>query len=111
MGLAGVFTNPGDRQSLAKWSFNHMMQHRDIIRAIKEQQQIILPEFILDPFDPDNLGIWQYQHQLMHSDFDSLLGIAGNNLIGIDFNDPAIRTSWLFLHGPEHREANGKLGL
>lgn len=106
MGLAALYNTWGSPQALAEWSFNHASHHRDIIRFVFDQQQVQLPEFPLDPMDPDNLTFWEYQHQLMHLQMNSVLGIAGQNLTGVDWNDFEQLSEFLDANASEHLQAN-----
>lgn len=83
----------------------HMAHHRDIIRKIYELAGIALVEYLLDPFDPKNLGAWDYQHQIMHQQMDSLLGIAGFNLLGVDWQNQELLAAWILLNATEHNQA------
>ena len=111
MGLADIASVPVDSATLLKWSFCHQVAHLDINRKIQEQFGILIPMYVLDPMDPDYLEVWNYQHQLIHTQMDAVLGISGNDLLGLDIKDKAILESWLFLHFPEHQQAAAKLGL
>jgi hypothetical protein len=111
MGLADIASIPTTPAELKKWSFCHQVAHFDINRRIQEKFQIVIPMFILDPMNPDDLDLWSYQHQLVHSNMDAVLGISGNDLLGLDINDRGILQAWLFLHLPEHLQAAAKLGL
>ncbi len=111
MGLADIASVPTDEATLKKWSFCHQVAHFDINRRIQEKFNLLLPMFVLDPIDPNNMDVWNYQHQIIHSDMDQILGISGNDLLGLDFNDKGITQAWLFLHFPEHQQAAQKLGL
>lgn len=109
--LANLANVPQSDSSLAEWSFAHMAHHRDISRLILERFRIVLPEFILDPMNPQNFGTFGYQHQILHNDQNSVLGIDGQNLTEVDWNDMGQRTDWIFLNFNEHLKAADILGL
>lgn len=114
MGLADILTFPKTAQELRKWTFCHQAAHLDINSRIQEKFSIPLPMYVLDPVDPKDpisMGIWSYEHQILHSNQNSILGITGNDLLGIDFTNSGILQSWLFLHIVEHQQAAGLLGL
>lgn len=111
MGLAAIANTPTDKNSMDQWAFSHMAHHRDIIRVIQMNYNIILPEYILDPLDPNDLGTWGYQHQIMHNQMDAILGIAGNDLVDVSWKDEAERSSWIDLNFREHLQANQILGV
>jgi len=111
MSLASIANVPNDPATFAEWSFSHMAHHRDINRVILQQTRIALPEFSLDPFNVNDTGVWAYQHQQMHNDFNSVLGIAGNDLVDINFTDPGEFAEWIFLNFTEHYKAGNQLGV
>jgi hypothetical protein len=111
LGVADIGSIPRNENELKKWSFCHQLAHRDINRLIYQRLGITLPEYILDPIDPNNTDVWQYQHQLMHSNMDAVLGIAGNDLLGVDWKNEGLLEAWLFIHLPEHIQAAAALGL
>ncbi len=113
MPIAALYEDP-DTQGLTSWVFAHMAHHRDIIRVLYELQQVQLQEFSLDPFDPkdkDNLDTWLANHQTMHNDMDRVLGIAGYNLLQVDWGDRAALAVWLENHADEHYQAGQILNL
>lgn len=71
----------------------------------------VLTEYQLDPVDAGNLGLWLYQHQVMHQQMDLILGIAGQDLLGLDWDDPDQRSLWITLNADEHIQASARLGL
>ena len=105
MGLADVASIPKSDEELKKWAFCHMAAHRDIDRAVQEQFGFGITEYVLDPIIPENNDAWQYQHQQMHNQQNAILGISGNNLLGVDWTKPNILAAWLFLHQTEHLQA------
>lgn len=94
-----------------EWSFAHMAHHRDIIRTIYELGSIALPEYALDPINISDVGNWERLHQTMHEQMDSLLGIAGYNLLGLNWQDENNLAAWITLNAVEHRTAGDILGL
>lgn len=111
MSLAAIFNVPVDRETLAQWSFAHAAHHRDIIRVIYEISGIALPEYLLDPFDPAGKTNWEYTHQVMHTQMNAILGVAGNDLLSLDWADENKRAAWVLLCASEHRQVGDILGL
>lgn len=111
MGLADIASIPRTPEELKRWAFCHYVHHVDINRVIERKYQTVIPTFDISHIDPSNDGVWVYQHQLMHTNMDQILGISGNDLLGLDFNNPAILKAWLFLHLPEHQQASASLGV
>jgi hypothetical protein len=104
-GVANLYNVPGSPTELSIWSTCHMAHHRDINRRIYEIFKIALPEYLIDPIDPNNLGSWDDLHQAMHEAQDTILGISGFNLLGIDFSDQQLLAAWIFLNATEHHLA------
>ena len=111
MGVASLANVPYDENTLREFSFSHMAHHRDIIRRIRELTNAELEEFPLDPFEPSNSAVWGYHHQQMHNQMNTILGISGNDLIEINWQDKGERESWVFLNFNEHVQASDKLGV
>ena len=86
-----------------------MAHHRDINEKIYVLLKLALPEYILDPIDPNDTGTWEYQHQLMHDNQNSILGIQGQDLTGVDWKNPEVLTAWVFLNSSEHYQAAEEL--
>lgn len=110
-GLADLYNVPGSDEERAQWAFAHMAHHRDINRRIYELVKIALPEYILDPVNPADDGTWEYQHQIMHDNQNSLLGIEGQDLTGVDWKNPNELSAWVFLNGSEHYQASAILEI
>lgn len=110
-GIANLYNVPSTDEERSQWTFSHMAHHRDINAAIYNLIKIALPEYILDPVDASDPGQWEYQHQLMHDNQNSILGIEGQDLTGIDWKNQEILTAWVFLNGLEHVQASNILGI
>src|SRR5262245_396826 len=105
MALANLLNVPGTPEELAVWSTAHARHHTDINRTIFELTTIVLPEFLLDPFDPadsSSMDQWLYKHQLIHDDIEQLLGISGFNLNSVDFQNPDELAAWVTLNFNTH---------
>jgi hypothetical protein len=111
MGLASLYNTPQDPVSLAEWSFSHAANHADIVRFILAQKGVQLTSFVLDPLDPTNPKIWVYQHQLMHNQMNQVLGVAGQDLTGLDWTDPEALSQWIDDNASEHLQVSSKLGI
>jgi hypothetical protein len=111
MSVAGIFNVPRTPEELNEWSFAHLANHLDIIRVLYQIFNVALPEYALDPVNPNDSGTWDRQHQQMHNDMNSLLGIAGFNLLGVEWNDENKLSAWIQLNAVEHRTASDILRL
>lgn len=113
-GLAGLFNIPASDEELLQWSFVHAAQHLEISNAIYARTLIVLPQFLLDPFDPKNrssMETWAYQHQLMHNNQNQILGIEGFDLTDVNWQDQEERAAWISLNANEHVQASNILEL
>ena len=110
-GLADLYNVPSTDEERAQWSFAHMAHHRDINARIYLLLKIALPEYILDPINPSETGDWEYQHQLMHDTQNAILGISGQDLTGVDWNDQRLLAGWIFLNQSEHYQASAILEI
>lgn len=103
--VASIYNVPSTDDERRQWAFVHMAHHRDIIRVIYQLVKIVLPEFILDQIDPNDTGRWEYQHQIMHDNQNKVLGIAGQDLTGVDWKDQRLLAAWVWLNAVEHQQA------
>jgi hypothetical protein len=87
MALATLSTFPTDPLQAGSWSFQHMVNHRDIIRRIQEQGGPALSEYALDPITPDNMEQWNLLHYEMHRQMNGVFGVVGANLGDVDWSD------------------------
>lgn len=121
MALDQISVVPQSPDDVKRWSFAHMANHLDIIRRVYETTTPVLPAttppplslnaFPLDPLDPDNLDQWLYQHAIMHVQMDAALGIAGFDLLDLDWHDRDQLIEWINFNSDEHIQASAKLGI
>lgn len=111
MGLANIFNVPEGDHATNEWAFSHAAHHRDINRVIFEKFGAVIPDFILDPFDPNDTGTFGYQHQQMHNLQNAILGISGNDLLDVNWQNEEERSSWVDINAREHLQANAILGV
>lgn len=103
--IAALYNVPSTLSEMNSWAFAHAAHHRDINRVIYQLVGTVLAENILDPLNPNDIGVWLYQHQLMHDQFESVLGIAGYDLLDVDWQDPAELAGWIHLNADSHQQA------
>lgn len=114
MSVAALYNVPTTPEQLNQWAFAHMAHHRDIIRLIYERGSVALPEYALDPISVSGGTAsfdWERLHQTMHAQMDTLLGIAGYNLLGVRWNNENQLAAWIQLNADEHFRAGNILGL
>lgn len=103
--IAALYNVPSNAAELNSWAFAHMAHHRDINRSIYQLTGLALVENILDPLNPNDIGVWLYQHQTMHQQFEPILGIAGYDLLDVDWQNPQELAGWILLNATSHYEA------
>lgn len=111
MAVAALFNVPSTRDELNSWSFAHAAHHRDISRLIYQAFNISLAEFVLDPINPEAIETWAQQHQQLHTEMDAVLGIAGFDLLEVDWKDRNELAGWIYLNAQEHYQAGAILQL
>jgi hypothetical protein len=111
MSLAALFNVPQTQDQLAQWSFVNAAAHADIVRVVFQNRNTALASYVLDPINPDDLETWLYQHQVMHQQMDAVLGIAGFDLLDVDWTDRGQFAAWIQSHASEHVQAGQILNL
>jgi hypothetical protein len=113
-GIAALYNIPSTPQAFAQWMFAHKAHHLDIINQIYINYHVTMPEFILDPFNPDDPNstrTWSYDHQEMHRIQNQILGIAGFDLLNVNWQDENEVAAWIELNAIEHFQASEKLRI
>ena len=111
MSIANIFNNSETPLELAQWSTLHMILHRNLNLAVLHQHNILLPEFVLDPFDPLAPGVWLLNHQTMHDNIDNIIGLPSYNLLDLNWADPEARQDWLDTHALQMQQETNVLGV
>lgn len=111
MTLATLFNLPTEDRGMAQFAFANASHHAVIAQAIQKLYNSSAPVYILDPIPVLSPGVWLYNHQTVHNFQNSVLGIAGNDLTGIDWKQPDEVASWIAIHAEEHRQAAIRLGI
>lgn len=111
MALPNLWNLPTTPETLAIFSFSNMDEHRKAAQQILVQLNATITLRPLDPIPLADIGAWAYNHQLVHNQQNAVLGIAGNDLTTVDFNDLSQLVNWIQLHAQEHYQASQILGL
>ena len=114
MPVADLLNVPKSYLELMRFSFSHQDQHQKIADAIFSQKGQALPVYILDPMQQPKtpeFENWLENNQAAHNDFTGILGIDGNDLTGVDWNEDDQVESWCRLHFQEHYLAAQALGI
>lgn len=107
MSLPDLYNIPHSQSELNIWSFANMNEHAKTAAALlRASPPVVLPLYPLDPIPfGAGLGAWLYNHQTIHNAQNAALGIAGNDLTTLDFNDAGQVVNWIQLHASEHYQA------
>ena len=100
-----------DPDEIERWVHSHYDEHFRIIAAIAKQKNIRLQVLPINYLREDNFQSWLFQHQSLHNDMNSVLHIAGNDLLDVDFKNDEQRNAWAWLQAQEHYQATNKLGI
>jgi hypothetical protein len=114
MALANLLNLPRDRALIGVFSFSNQDSHRKIAAAVFAQMKgMIIPQYVLDPIPlyAGGLLTWGLNHQATHNVQNEILGIQGEDLTSLDFQDEAQLSSWILQHFNEHYLAESKLGV
>lgn len=112
--LAALFDIPPGSAGWESFQFQHLSDHDDIITAIQTKlqiQMVVRPLYPLNLDDQQAVDNWLELHQQSHTDFDSILGIVGNDLTSVDFKKPNEVKAWIWLNAQEHQNARQILGI
>ena len=111
MTIAALYNVPSNPQEFAEWSFAHQAHHVDLAAQMLKQANVVIPGYILDPFDPNDVGVWVYQHQLLHDQISSTLRTENFDLIDVEMTNPDQLASWIWLNANLHQQAGDILGV
>lgn len=109
MGLPTVLYPPPDERGFDTWFFDNHAQHVSINQAAAKQN-LQIGSYLIYPATLASITDFLEQHQRWHNDMNAALGIAGNDLSQVDFNNDKEKDAWMFLHYQEHLAAVTKLG-
>lgn len=93
-----------------EWTHQHAMHHDAIERSLAQVLGVQPVNYLLYPFFKADIATWVRQHQAAHSRFTALLGIAGQDLTGLNLDDKTTRDAWLWQNFVEHLGASQRLG-
>ena len=109
--LANLYNTWKDDAGLQRFSFSNNDEHLSINRAILARFNQLLPVYVLDPINTHDPNTWLNVHQIVHNLQNQILGIVGNDLSDVDFQNPEQMASWVWLHAQEHYQASNILGI
>lgn len=100
-----------DKRIADSWVFSNHNDHQNVHDAIQAKSLGNLVVYELNPVDWDNWDSFALRHQSAHNEANEALGLAGTDLTGVDFNDPAQTAQWAFAHYREHQAWHATLGI
>lgn len=100
-----------DPHSRLEWELHHAAEHTEVRQAIQSQGIAIVPNHELYPVNWQDWQAWALRHQLAHNEENSVLGIAGTDLQGVNFRDRKAAEEWHFNHFSEHLAQRAKLKI
>lgn len=115
MSIASVWSVPASPSDWRWWGNNHWQDHQEIAAAINARGlgPIWVPP--LDPVpigNPDALERWLGDwHSQVHQLMDGALGLPGQDLSSVDFQDPTQKSVWINLNAQAHQNYRVTLGI
>lgn len=109
--LVRLLELPQSKAEWDAWSFAHRTSHQLIISAVKQQKQIDLTEYPVDPISFEYVGDMLAANQQMHIAFSAALGLQSVDLGSVDFRDDSQLKAWLHIHYKSHQDAETALGV
>ncbi len=103
MPLPFLFDITASDANLQQFFFWNAQDHIEINQAIQAQKGNNLFARVLDPVDTKAIDLWLELHQQTHNDVNSVLGLSGNDLSDLDFENKAKVREWINLHAQEHQ--------
>lgn len=98
-------------EARSQWVWDNSEDHIEIVTAIRQLTGTWLNQYIIDPFPAREPGVWLALHQTAHDDMNQFLGLPGNNLQSVDFNNRQQLEAWIWLHYSEHAAARNAVGI
>jgi hypothetical protein len=111
MPLVNILYPPSGADGFAEWLFSHQQDHNEISGGALKILGANLPQYILDPMQQSDIKSWLLRHQQAHTDMNSLLGLAGQDLQDVDFEQSDQIRAWMYQNFTEHQAARTRLGI
>lgn len=102
---------PPGQSGLNTWIYHHAKDHEELRQAVQARLGINLPLLVLDPLVPQDVKGWLERHQQSHNNFNAVLGLNGNDLSVVDFNNRDQAQAWFWLNFQEHQSAHQALAI
>lgn len=109
--LVSLLNTPKNDSEFEQFFYNNRNQIIEIRQAILKQKNINLTEYILYPVRQDSLQTFLLNNAQSHTDFNSVLGLQGADLLNVDFNDREQLEAWIFINYQELYDASAALEI
>ena len=107
--LVALFNTPKNADDWSVWSWHNANDHLEIRQAIAAQKKTNLTDYQVYPiFEGDVPGFLQ-RHSQLHIEMLGALGLQGEDLLDVDFNDESQKEAWMNLHVRDHIAARAAL--
>lgn len=113
MSLAQILLPPPTEQGMEEFMFAHYQHHLAINEGLRARgyEPAVYQIYPVNMADKRDVQRFLDQHQQWHNDFESLLGLQGFDLSGVDFEDQKQSDAWSWLNLNGHRNAALTLNL
>lgn len=114
MALPHILYPPPTKGGWQEWLYQHFTQHKDIIGAVQQTRGLSLTLgriWPIDPSDKAQLEVFLEDHQQMHNEMNALLGVQGNDLSDVDFQNKKEADVFYWFNYQEHLAASINVGV
>lgn len=109
--LAALENIPHTPQDWLFFAWNHRDSHDRIRAAIRQQKQINLTDYQVEPISPSDFNQFLQNNQQLHADMNGVLKLQSADLQDVNLKDDNQLVSWIRLHWLEHSSAEQALGI
>jgi len=109
--LVNLLNVPASDLEWERWLFDNRNQNTEIRQAILRKKNINLTEYVLYPFAQGDVQTFLINNSQSHTDFNSVLGLQGADLLNVDVSDKQQLGAWVYLNYQELYSASQALGI
>lgn len=109
--LASLINIPKSSSDWEEFFFSNRDQIQNIQKAILQQKNINLAQYIIYPVSMDNFQGFLEANQQSHEDFNSALGLQSSDIETVDPRDESQLSAWIYLQYQELFSASAALGI
>lgn len=111
MSLANLLNTPRTPSDFEEFFFSNRLQIDAIQKAILQQKNVNLTQYVLYPVSQDDFKGFLEANQQSHEDFNSVLGLQSSDLESVDLKDEKQLTAWTYLNYQELYSASAALKI